>query len=57
MAHDYSPGVLLQYFSAVFMKKHLADFIATSVDGVKIQLSSGRCIRRVLLMVWTTGLS
>ena len=42
MAHDYSHGVLLQYFSDVFTKQYLADFIATPVDGVKIQLSSGR---------------
>ena len=50
MAHDYSHGVLLQYFSDVFTKQYLADFIATPVDGVKIQLSYGCYVRRVCLI-------
>uniref|UniRef100_A0A8R7R391 B3 domain-containing protein n=1 Tax=Triticum urartu TaxID=4572 RepID=A0A8R7R391_TRIUA len=38
------------YFSALFTKQYLADFIATPVDGVKIHLSSGSCVRRVRLI-------
>ncbi|XBI91297.1 hypothetical protein VPH35_028652 [Triticum aestivum] len=38
------------YFFVVFTKKYLADFIATPIDGVKIQLSSGRRVRRVCLI-------